>query len=518
MRVVSSDADTAALRVYGPVGVEAVVVDANGTTDARLAPHVLRLYLDGTLCYARELQSFPFDRTGEVRRIYGRGAEDGDGTEDFAYRLYRWPPGARADVTEAEPGETHAACAHGVIDAARLAPGRHRICVEALDAAGGRTEDCRILEVTPPPRAAGGAMLAGGGEDPAAGRRAASIDSLPAQPDPASPGPATRARVWFEEALCACEILDGGLAEIPRAQFVAAQGSVTELTLRGPGPGGGWLFAVEVGELAGLHTALRIELPQSGRATTQPLPALIGVTAVSAARADTIRVGPLTLQSTPDTFPGAAILQVVVGAGAGVGAGSDSAFFAGTAGELVPVSPLVRIAPAWVPFGAPLGLYLAKGVIDSTAVDVNEAWALYRCDESDRWRREGRSESEAGWGALVTRPGRYALMVDRLAPRIARPRPADAAALGTMPETLRVVLTEEGAGVDPRRSDIELDGRALLAAYDVDADELWAEVPAGLGPGEHTWTVRATDGGGRAATRTFRFTWRPAAGVKASRR
>lgn len=454
------------VRVHGLVGLECLAVDANGATDARLTPLRIGLYLDGELIFERRFHAFPFGLAGEVRRIYGPEAA---GEGPFRQRLYRWPPGARPDV-----GDTGAGT--GWIDAGALSPGRHEVRIEASDAAG-RTAELRG-EIEPalpdPPRP-------------------------PLRPGAARAAP-LRASAWVEEMLVLFELeAPEPLPEAPQAELLLAEGGALPLEPRGAGPNGGWLFAATVGDFDGLCSRLRVALPQAGDAETLALPALLGVSGRDprASGVPPARVGSLTLSATPATFPGAAAVLVRL-----------STAPADTASELQAISPLVTLEPEWAPLAAPLGVFLGP---DSAAVAVGweGPWALYRRRAGGGWGLAGRECVPAGWGAEVSALGSYALMLDCRAPRIVRPSPADGAWSAARPETLRVVLEEEGAGVDVLGSDIVLDGVLLLAAYDVDRGELWAEVPARLAPGEHRWEVRAVDRAGQTARREMRFTWTP---------
>ncbi|MBD3236400.1 MAG: peptidoglycan DD-metalloendopeptidase family protein [Candidatus Eisenbacteria bacterium] len=127
-------------RIWGPVGLEAFLIDRSGLTGARLAPLAARLFLNETLIYERRFTAIDFARDFEVDRIYGRLARE---RGPFAVRLYRWPHGAGPDQTER--------CAEdGVLRSERLSPGRHRLCLEVVEAGGYVSEREWEIEVRPP--------------------------------------------------------------------------------------------------------------------------------------------------------------------------------------------------------------------------------------------------------------------------------------------------------------------------------------------------------------------------------
>lgn len=126
--------------VWGRIGLEAYLIDRSGTTGARLAPLAVRLFVDGQPLYERRFTAFEFGRGAEVERIYGRLARD---QGPFALRVYRWPPGAPADQTERGDG-----C--GLLRCDDLATGRHRLCLEVVEAGGYASEETWEIDVRPP--------------------------------------------------------------------------------------------------------------------------------------------------------------------------------------------------------------------------------------------------------------------------------------------------------------------------------------------------------------------------------
>jgi hypothetical protein len=556
-----ADSTRVPVRVFGPVGVECVVIDRSGTTDARLAPHVIRLYLDGELRFARAFDQADLGQGGDDARIYGRLFSEAG---PWSYRLYRWPPGAAPDISDTDEGD-------GVIDFARVAPGLHTLCVEAADACGRKTEREIVVDAVAPleivdwrsaPDGAGGWLLglcvaaepdsgrgplrgsiAGSGEPSGAalpGRafewvplgagwsvarlpadasvRAADALGRPLMPaigvGPPRPGAgwAGTVRARVEEALLVVELLpDRPLAGLPRAQLVEEGGGLVPMTPHGVGPGGGWLFVLGIGRWSGRSDRIRIFGPDLDQAWEVTVSELVACRPAEGAADWTL--GPLTLQPAPGTFPGAACLLVRVDgfpdSSAWAAGGSERAadLARGGTGELTAVSPLCRIEPEWWPLDLPLGVFLAPGAVRLPAGDGVSAWGLYRRRAAGGWSWVGRETGPQGYGARVSAPGTFAIMVDRRAPEILDPLPADGEQRAEAPAQVSAAVREEGAGIDPLLADILLDGRPLIAVYDPDEGRLSAEVPAGVPPGEHGWEVRVTDRAGNTRARTFRIAW-----------
>jgi hypothetical protein len=301
------------------------------------------------------------------------------------------------------------------------------------------------------------------------------------------------------------------------------------MTPHGVGPEGGWLFALEIGRWAGASDRIRILEPGLEQAWEVSVPKLVacrppghgdssapilpGASPVAPNGSAAWTLGPLTLQRAPGTFPGAACLQMWVdglpspGAWAVGDQGGAADSLRGGAGELTAISPLCRVEPDWWPLDSPLGVFLAPGALRAPVEAGAASWALYRLRDDGGWSWVGRETGPMGWGAQVSTPGAFAIMVDHCAPGILDPSPADGERLSGPPAQVSVALREQGAGIDLLQADILLDGRPLIAAYDPDEGRLSAYVPAGAPPGEHGWEVRVTDRAGNTGARTFRLTW-----------
>jgi hypothetical protein len=552
----------AAPRVYGPVGIECTAIDPCGVTEARLAPRSLRLFLDGRVVFARGFDEVDFGRRGDVARIYTPRETDGGA---WSYRLFHWPADADTDVSEESQAPSG-----GCIDFSTVTPGEHVLCVEATDACGSVTEvKCPVSVVAPPrvcdwkstPDGRGGWLVGARLAEPldattlpphlriaGAGDTSSCVPPLAlgagwfvwslaadayvqvcersgcpllplirvggAQSEGGGGLPALHA--WIDTGLFAMEVCpQDPFADVPQAFLVDPAGGRVPLEARGIGKAGGWLFALDTDAFVGRAESVHLTFAGLGQELELPMPLLIGF---MRGANEPLQLplppgcGPLTLIPTPDTFAGSTLMQVRVASG------GDSAWATvlgpegrprarEQSGELRAISPLIELAPAWWPLAGPLGLFIACDTLSTDAGIDEGCWGLYRQEAAGHWSRVGRESQASGRGAWIAQPGRYVLMVDRTAPRMIDPAPADGGVLSERPATLGLALEEHGAGLDVRASDILLDGQMLIAAWDIDARTLSAEIPAGMPPGEHGWEVRAVDRAGNASARAFSFTW-----------
>ena len=97
------------------------------------------------------------------------------------------------------------------------------------------------------------------------------------------------------------------------------------------------------------------------------------------------------------------------------------------------------------------------------------------------------------------------LLADTTAPRVTESDPLAGAELTTSPGWLRAGVDEWGSGFEPEDADILLNGRMLLAAWDIDEKVLSAEIDESVGPGEHRWEVNIVDRVGNRSHRVFDF-------------
>ncbi len=578
------------VRVWGRVGVECWVLDRSGTTDARLAPREIDLFLDGEAVFRRGFERLDFARNIEVDRVYGT-LDDGPGT--WGYRLYTWPLGSAPDLCSEEG-------LSGRIDFASLEPGVHTLRIEARDAAG-RSSAREIKVVVEPPvrirewRAVRegeggwliGARLAGDAsdrpdekpagpvlEDAALGEAARKLaaglslswraagEQREAQAAAIGPGwiswrlpgsgkvevrdgkgrallppmdvasvrttpdPPPRVDLRFEEGFLALEVFPAVLPREPLKAFLCGEGHSVPLTLRGVGENGGWLFAAGEEALNGRTDRLRIatsaraveaEIPMDGLFHAGPKEAGEGVASLSGAGDADASLGPgLTLRLPVDSFFGPAWLQATVegleesedaarGPGDGEGAGTVSGPAA--EGELRRISAEFRLDPQGFPLQAPLELRADASWLPPDA-ERGRVWGLCR-RRGEEWSWLGRvtPDSTAGGGftASLPSPGRYALLVDERAPRPRAISPGPGERLLVSPVRLEAAVTEEGSGFAPQDADILLDGRMLLAVWEVDERRLVARLDAPLAPGRHTWEVRIRDRAGNEGRESYSF-------------
>jgi hypothetical protein len=172
----------------------------------------------------------------------------------------------------------------------------------------------------------------------------------------------------------------------------------------------------------------------------------------------------------------------------------------GTA-ELAPVGEAWSLAPADLPLraNAQLRLELPPGA-DPGRVDMyrasNGGWDALgaRLDSTGR-------VFEAGTRGL----GRFALMADTLAPRIAHVRPRAVSVRPAARWSLEARVAEYGSGVDRRRSWFEVDGRRVPSEWDSDRSRLrWRplERPA---RGTHRYEVVVGDAAGNVRRQSGTF-------------
>jgi hypothetical protein len=542
----------AAVRVWGPVGVECRAVDATGTTTARLAPRSIELTLDGVPVFTRRFDRVDVGSGPAVRRVYGTLFDD-DGP--WSYRLHRWPAGAEPDASEAGDGT-------GVIDFSAVPLGRHALCVEVVDADGASAEAAWSVEVRPPlqvtdwraaPDGAGGWMLglrvgapmdssrlplrleleaprgsAAGWSDAgvwlalgegwfcARSPRSGAIRVVdgsgrpllpPIRPGGAATGtdrPAVQVRTRVEEGMALVELLPSAqFPALPRVRARIGEATVP-LVSRGASERGGWLYGMTLSAPAAGAVELIVELAGERTRRVLAVPELLAVQAVAPGSAVRCLGDRLTLPRAADSFYGGSVIEAAAG---GAGDSLWGARFAGagaTSGGLRALAPIVSLGPAWWPLRAPLALRVPREALASPGDTASGRWGLYRWSPAGYWRWVGRESDAAGLGATVSELGTFAILEDRAAPDIAGALPADRARVGEAPGRLRVRIADTGSGFDPRNADIDLDGQPLLAVWDSDEGTLTAR-PARVAPGAHAWEVRVTDRAGNRSTARYRF-------------
>ena len=488
-----SDASGDTVAVRGTIGIEALCWDICETTDARLAPHVLQLWLDGELRFERRFEHLAFDRPELPRRVYGTLASQAG---PWAYRLYRWPLDAAGEPTIFGPGDGRLRFDPPADEPAPV----HTIVIAALDAAGNRST--RTLYAVAAPRPPG---------------------------DRADPGPAPRSaedgtgefeiRVETTEALLAIEVRAAALRGAPpAAALLRRAGAPIPLTRRAGEIGESSWYVCPLTAVRG--ELIAVQFTGEGGAWRVPLgPDRFhafgpqdGAAAVAVALGDQLTVCPGVA-----TFCGTTILR------ARMGAPGDTLWRscfdpdgrvrdprgAETPSGLRALSPPVLFGPAEWPLGAELEVFFAPHRLFAAPLRDDPAWALYLRRGDGRWVYAGRRWTAWGLGGAIDALGCCALLVDERAPRIVDPSPPDGARLDALPELLAVTIAERGSGFDPRAADLWIDDRPVIAAWDVDAERLETVRPFRLTTGEHVWTVRVTDRAGLRAEARYRFEYRP---------
>jgi murein DD-endopeptidase MepM/ murein hydrolase activator NlpD len=169
--------------------------------------------------------------------------------------------------------------------------------------------------------------------------------------------------------------------------------------------------------------------------------------------------------------------------------------------ELVERSDLLELIPLALRLRRPLRI--EWGGSKAPAANVG----LYS-DDGEGWGWIGSPlDSATGRRVGETRHfGRFALFADTLAPRLTPLRTPSHALGGPYSRwALETRVREEGSGVDPRASWVEVDGRKLPAEWDGEKEVLrWRPLRAPK-PGPHRYTVVVRDRAGNERRATGRF-------------
>jgi len=555
---------TEPIAVWGPVGVEIGVTDRSGQNTSRLAPLHVRLWLDEQLLFARTFAGVDLNRGDDARRIYGRPCQ---GSNRWILRLYRWPSGAGPDIAQDDPGQADGIIdaaqlppgPHVLRVEAEDAAGRRDGVswrIEAIaplvladwrceaSAHGGWMAGMRLAEEPDPSRMplrlAWRTMGPAGGDQagPASGETrwlalgqgwfAAHVPAqgplelqildangrrcaAPCATDTASSlaGAAVEARpteggILFE---LRCPGLMPG---IPRLALIDGLGASVALTPRGLSREGVWAFLLEHPvpmALRGPLRALSLRAGAQQRSLELSTSGLLAVPGPDAAgMRPAWRAGPLTVQPGASAFPGSVVLmQDVWEPGDARWEDLAARIDRDEGGELRLLSAIVTLGPEWWPLGAPLEITFDPEVLlDWPDVQPGRC-GIYRLTEGNAWRWVSQKGTAGSPAATVSSLGRWAVVEDVAPPRVLWGSPRAGADLRHPPARLRAGVTDLGSGFDPRDADIFLDGRMLLAEWDIDAGVLSAPVAAGLAPGTHRWEVRIADRAGNAGSRAFEF-------------
>lgn len=444
-RAVAATGPEPPVRLSGRVGLAVEWADRIDGSTRDLEPASIELRIDGAVAHRvrYDRASYGEKNLTEIDYLAERRA---DATGRF-HRLYRDPVAAPGMV--AWPGPT-------LRDLGDLAPGSHRLEVEARDAAGHRGLWEQVVHVVP-------------GEEP-----------CPAQTGTVTPFGRDAGRLdgtrWVESTL---------VIPVPEACR----------------PGFRWGLTLDGRPVTRPHRFTRIE---SGPALAVDLDPERDARLVLAAAADGMpeRVGTFEAYSVR---PGAEIRLPAFGAAFDVG---ETAVFApylidattapnpGTP-ALTPVGPLVVFRPTWRPARGASRVRLAL----PAGADA-DGLAIYFQEGRRFWRVGGRKTGTppALEGSLV-HPGPIGLMRDTAPPVIGDLRRA----LHPAGPRLEIPVTDPGAGVDIGTLHVRLDGHPIFPEYFHAYGLLtWRPVTT-LAAGRHAVEVRIRDASGRAARRTMHF-------------
>ena len=169
--------------------------------------------------------------------------------------------------------------------------------------------------------------------------------------------------------------------------------------------------------------------------------------------------------------------------------------------ELHPIGEAWDLGPRDLPLraGAQLRLALPAG-IDPARIDAYRA-------SGDGWEALGaRFDSSARVFEAGTRNlGRFALMADTVAPRIAHVRPRAVSSRPRARWSLEARVSDGGSGVDRSRSWLEVDGVKVPTEWDAERRRLRWRPLARPPRGTHRYAVVATDAAGNVERRSGAF-------------
>ncbi len=169
--------------------------------------------------------------------------------------------------------------------------------------------------------------------------------------------------------------------------------------------------------------------------------------------------------------------------------------------ELARLSDALALLPRRLPLRTPVTLRFEGGGVP----DSLPAAGLYR-DGDEGWEWLGGRAEGGAFVATTRRLGRFALLLDREAPRIVRvgaPRTRTKGAYSTW--ALGASLAEDGSGVDAGRTAFQVDGVRVPSEWDGVRGELRWRPLAPPAKGTHRWTLVACDRAGneRRSSGTF---------------
>ncbi len=318
-------------------------------------------------------------------------------------------------------------------------------------------------------------------------------------------------RARIAEGGCVLELrCPGPLAGLPRLEVPEGQGASLLAEPRGPVGDGVWTFALDCpaqGAPQGPVRNMRLRVGGAAAMLALEDAGLVATRQVATPGADaTFRVGPLTVRGELGTFPSPLFLeQEVWSPGEPAWEALAEAGRAEGDGGLRLLSPVVMLGPEWWHIEEPVSVAFDPEVLVATPESPRRRWGLYRLVGKDSWRWVGQVDATGPPGGTTSTLGRWALLEDAQAPLVEWGEPRTGARLADPPARLRAAVTDVGSGFDLRDADIFIDGRMLLAEWDIDAGVLSAPVPAGLARGPHRWEVRVVDRAGNAVSREFDF-------------
>jgi len=172
------------------------------------------------------------------------------------------------------------------------------------------------------------------------------------------------------------------------------------------------------------------------------------------------------------------------------------------------IGPACTVHPQDRVFDEPATLWLPVSPQD----EANGRIGVYRMRGPDRWSYAGRLVREEGGalGARVKWFSTFALLEDRIDPIIWRLKPADGVRISERRPTLSAGIRDQGSGIG-REEDVifMLDGRTVIAEWDPPVETIHYRPPSPLSPGEHFFEVAVTDRAGNRSMLSSCFTILP---------
>lgn len=169
------------------------------------------------------------------------------------------------------------------------------------------------------------------------------------------------------------------------------------------------------------------------------------------------------------------------------------------------VHPAVEVGPLSLVLHKPMELRFTH------VPDADPRAAVYGLDESKgEWNYEVSEAQGDTVSAWVGGPGVYAVLVDRVPPRISQPALAKrrSYATGAVTPEITIAIEDDGSGVDDQRTIVSINGKKLIARWDGFANTMYVPIRNADRHGGYRVAVVAFDRCGNESTVDTRITTR----------